>query len=211
MTEVTGKTLSEHASKRLLAEYGLPVAREELVGTPAEAAEAAARIGFPIVLKLCGDAISHKTERDLVRLGLADTEAVRGAAEALLAKRRPEDGEVGLLVAEMVAGRRELIAGMVRDPQLGPCVMLGLGGILTEALGDVVFASAPLDEAEARRLPERLAASHLLTQPFRGEPAVDLDVLAAILTGLSRLAIERPEIASVDVNPLIVRDGRPLA
>ena len=211
MANAAGKTLSEYASKRLLAEYGVPVARDELVGSAEEAVEAAARIGHPVALKLCGDAIAHKTERDLVRLGLSDPESVRAAAEQLLEKRRPEDGEVGLLVAEMVAGRLELIAGLVRDPQLGPCVMLGLGGILTEALGDVVFASAPLDSAEAKRLPERLAASHLVTRPFRGEPAVDLEALAAVLTGLSRLAVERPEIESVDVNPLIVRDGLPLA
>jgi acetyltransferase len=211
MADAPGKTLSEHASKQLLADYGVSVAREEVVSTPEAAAEAAARIGFPVVAKLCGDAIAHKTERDLVRLGLPDADAVRAAASELLGKRRPEDGEVGLLVAEMVSGRLELIAGVVRDPQLGPCVMLGLGGILTEALGDVVFAAAPFDAAEARRLPERLAASHLITQPFRGEPAVDLDALASVLTGLSRLAVERPEIASVDVNPLIVRAGRPVA
>jgi acetyltransferase len=205
------KTLSEHVSKQLLADYGVPVAREELVNTPEAAVAAAEGIGLPVVLKLCGDAIAHKTERDLVRLSLADGEAVRGAAEELLAKRRPEDGEVALLVAEMVRGRRELIAGVVRDPQLGPCVMLGLGGILTEALGDVVFASAPLAEEEARCLPERLVASHLVTRPFRGEPAVDADALTAVLMGLSKLAVERPEIASVDVNPLIVRDGAPVA
>ena len=91
---------------------------------------------------------------------------------------RPEDGDVSLLVAEMVQGHRELIAGLVRDPQFGPCVMLGLGGILTEALGDVVFAAAPVSEAEARRMLARLAASRLLTKPFRGEPPVDEAALA---------------------------------
>jgi acetyltransferase len=211
MADGPGKTLSEHASKRLLADYGVPVAREELVHTPEEAALAAARVGFPVVLKLCGDAIAHKTERGLVRLGLSDADAVREAAEALLRERRPEDGEVGLLVAEQVAGRLELIAGLVRDPQLGPCVMLGLGGILTEVLGDVVFAAAPLTEAEARRLPGRLSASRLVSEPLRGDPPVDPQALAAVLTGLSRLALERPEIASVDLNPLIVREGRPVA
>ena len=204
-------TLSEHASKELLAGFGVPCAREALAETPQAAAEAASGIGFPVVLKLCGDAIAHKTERRLVRLGLANAEAVREAGEELLALARPGDGDVGLLVAEQVGGSRELIAGLVRDPQLGPCVMLGLGGILTEALGDVVFASAPLCEAEAKRLPQRLAAGHLLTRPFRGEPALDADALAAVLCGLSRLAIERPDVASVDLNPLIVKDGAPVA
>lgn len=206
------RTLSEHDSKQLLAGYGVPVARERLAADPAAAGREAEALGFPVVLKLCGDAIAHKTERDLVRLGLGDAEAVRSAADELWAKRQPEDGEVALLVAELVRGRRELIAGLVRDPQFGPCVVLGLGGILTEALRDVVFALAPLSRDEARAMAEGLRASHLLTQPFRGEPAVDRDALADILLGLGRLAAERPDVVSVDLNPLIVRaDGAPVA
>ncbi len=205
------RTLSEHASKQLLAGYGVPVAREELVADPEAAVVAAGRIGLPVALKLCGDAIAHKTERDLVRLGLADAAAVRAAAHELLSRRRPEDGEVGLLVAEMVRGRRELIAGLVQDPQFGPCVLLGLGGILTEALGDVVFAPAPFGEADARRMLRRLRTSQLLTRAFRGEPPVDEGALAALLVALGRLGVERPDVRSVDVNPLIVRDATPIA
>lgn len=206
------RTLSEADSKRLLAGFGVPVARERLVADPGDAAAAAADLGFPVVLKLCGEAIAHKTERDLVRLGLGDAGAVARAADELWANRRPEDGAVSLLVAEQVRGRRELIAGLVRDPQFGPCVVLGLGGILTEALQDVVFALAPLSGADARRMVDGLRASHLVTRPFRGEPAVDRDALAELLLGLGRLAAERSDVASVDVNPLIVRaDGRPVA
>jgi len=205
------KTLSEHASKELLARYGVPCAREALADDAAGAAAAAARLGFPVVLKLCGDAIAHKTERDLVRLGLADAAAVQRAAEELLAKRRPEDGETRLLVAEMVRGRRELIAGFVRDPQFGPTVVLGLGGILTEALGDVVFGAAPLSRGDAKRMIRGLRTSHLLTKPFRGEPAVDEDALADLLVGLGRLGAERPDVKSVDVNPVIVAGAKPVA
>jgi acyl-CoA synthetase (NDP forming) len=204
------RTLSEHASKALLTTYGVPVARERVADDAEGAARAAAEVGFPVAVKLTGDAIAHKTERGLVRLGLTDGAQVHDAAAALLAARRPEDGEVRLLVAEMVAGRRELIAGLVRDPQLGPCVVVGLGGILTEALGDVVFAAAPLSAAEALRMIDGLRTQPLLG-PFRGEPAVDREALAAVLVGLGRLGAERPEVASVDVNPLIVRDGRPVA
>jgi acetyl-CoA synthetase (ADP-forming) len=141
--EKRSRLLSEHDSKQLLASYGLGLCEERLVENAEAAAAAAAEIGFPVVLKLCGERIAHKTERGLVRLGLTDAEAVRRAAEDLLARARPEDHLQGLLVAEQVEGRRELITGLVRDPQFGPCVSLGLGGILTEALGDVVFASAP--------------------------------------------------------------------
>jgi acetyltransferase len=212
MSDADHRTLSEHDSKQLLRGFGVPVARERLAPDPAAAVAAAGELGFPVVLKLCGDAIAHKTERDLVRLGLGDADAVRRAADELWAKRRPEDGAVLLLVAELVRGRRELIAGLVRDPQFGPCVVLGLGGILTEALRDVVFALAPLSHADARRMAEGLRASHLLTQPFRGESALDLDALADVLVGLGRLAAERPDVVSVDLNPLIVRaDGAPIA
>ena len=205
------RTLSEHASKALLAGYGVPLAREALAADPEAAAHAAAEIGFPVAVKLCGDAIVHKTERNLVRLGIADAAGVRAAARELLARRRPEDGDVALLVAEMVRGRRELIAGVVRDPQFGPCVMLGVGGILAEAIGDVVFAAAPLSATEARRMIGGLGAGRHLLEPVRGEAAADVDMLAAILVGLGRLALEQAEVQNVDLNPLVVRDGRPIA
>jgi len=210
-SEASERTLSEYASKELLRQYGIPFANERRAADAEAAVEAAQAIGFPVALKLCGDTIAHKTERNLVRLGLADAAAVDAAARELLSAARPDDGPVELLVAEMVAGRRELIAGLVRDPQLGPCVVLGLGGILTEALGDVVFAAAPIDHDEARRMQERLSASHLLLRPFRGEPPVDRDALASVLVGLGRLALERADVASVDLNPLIVRAGAPVA
>ncbi len=204
-------TLSEFESKALLADFGVPVTREELARDADAAAAAAARIGFPVALKLCGAAIAHKTERDGVRLGIGDEASARAAAAELLAGVRPEDGDVGVLVSEMVSGRRELIAGLVRDPQFGACVMLGLGGILTEALGDVVFGVTPLREADARRMIRGLRASHLLTRAFRGDPPVDEDALIRVLLGLSRLAEERPDIASVDLNPVILRGDQPIA
>jgi acyl-CoA synthetase (NDP forming) len=204
------RTLSEAASKELLAAYGVPFARETGAADAAAAVRAAEAIGFPVVVKLCGDAIAHKTERDLVRLGLGDAAAVRAAADELLAKARPEDGPVSLLVAEQVRGKRELIAGLVRDPSFGPCVLIGLGGILAEAVRDVAFASLPLSREEALRVPGRISAAHLL-DAFRGEPAVDREALADVLIALARVAVERPDVASVDLNPLIVSGGRPVA
>jgi acetyltransferase len=207
----SARTLSEAASKQFVAAFGVPVPRERLAADADGAAAAAREIGFPVALKLCGGAIAHKTERDLVRLGLGDAGAVAAAARDLLGRRRPEDGEVSLLVAEMVAGRRELIAGFVRDPVFGPCVLLGVGGILAEALGDVAFAAAPLSRVEARALLGRLRAGAWLAKPFRGEPALDEEALADVLLALAHLGTERPDVASVDLNPLIVRGGRPVA
>jgi acetyltransferase len=204
-------TLSERESLELLARYGVPVARHAVAGDPAAAARAARALGFPVAVKLCGRGLAHKTDRGLVRLGLADARAVRAAASELLALRRPEDGTVSLLVAEMVAGRRELLAGLVRDPQFGACVLVGLGGILAEALDDVVLGVAPVTALQARRMLFALRGHRLITAPFRGEPAADLDAVSEVLVALGRLGAERRDVESLDVNPLILRDGRPVA
>ena len=187
------------------------MADEREVATAELAAQAAAEIGFPVVAKLCGDAIAHKTERGLVRLKLTSAHAVHEAATDLLAAARPEDGPVTVLVAPMVQGNRELIAGVVRDPQFGASVMLGIGGILAEAIADVVFRPAPLDRVTAHEMIADLATQKLLGE-FRGEAAVDREKLVDVLVGLGKLASERSDIASIDVNPLIVRaDGVPIA
>ncbi len=206
-----GTTLSEAASKALLREFGVPMADEREVTSAAAAAAAASEIGFPVVAKLCGDAIAHKTERGLVRLRLADAAAVEQAATDLLAAATADDGPVSVLVAPMVSGNRELIAGVVRDPQFGANVMLGVGGILAEAVADVVFRPVPLSPVDAAEMIGQLATQKLLGE-FRGEAAVDRELLAAVLLGLSEAAQARPDIASIDVNPLIVRaDGVPVA
>ena len=187
------------------------MADEREVATAELAALAATEIGFPVVAKLCGDAIAHKTERGLVRLKLGSAQAVNDAAADLLAAARPEDGPVTVLVAPMVQGNRELIAGVVRDPQFGASVMLGIGGILAEAIADVVFRPAPLDRVTAHEMVADLATQKLLGE-FRGEAAVDREKLVDVLVGLGKLASERSDIASIDVNPLIVRsDGVPIA
>ena len=203
-------TLSEADSKARLREHGVPVAAERLASTPDEAAAAADDLGYPVVVKLCGPAIAHKTERGLVRLGVRDPAGVRAAATELLAAATPDDGEVAVLVGEMVRGNRELIAGLVRDPQFGPCVMLGVGGILAEAVVDVAFRLVPLTATDALELIEDLRTQALLGE-FRGEPAIDRSKLVDVLVGLSRLAESDPSIVSADVNPLIVRDGVPVA
>lgn len=187
------------------------MADEREVATAELAGLAATEIGFPVVAKLCGDAIAHKTERGLVRLKLGSAQAVNDAAADLLAVARPEDGPVTVLVAPMVQGNRELIAGVVRDPQFGASVMLGIGGILAEAIADVVFRPAPLDRVTAHEMIADLATQKLLGE-FRGEAAVDREKLVDVLVGLGKLASERSDIASIDVNPLIVRaDGVPIA
>ena len=203
-------TLSEAESKALVAAHGIPVPDERIVPDASGAVTAATAIGYPVVLKLNGDSIAHKTERGLVRLALADAGAVEQAATELLAAAAPDDGPVSLLVAPMLRGNRELIAGLHHDAQFGPTVMLGIGGILAEAVADVAFRLVPLTTVDAEELVDDLQTQTLLG-PFRGEPAVDRDALVAVITGLARLAEARPDVASVDLNPLIVVDGRPVA
>ena len=204
-------TLSEADSKALLASHGLPVADERTVHDADGAVAAADELGHPVVVKLGGDSIAHKTERGLVRLGLADGPAVRAAATDLLAAARPEDGDVHLLVAPMVEGNRELIAGLHLDPQFGMTVMLGVGGILAEALADVAFRLVPITEVDAHEMIDDLETQTLLGE-FRGEAAVDRDRLAAVLVALSEAAEADPRIVGADCNPLIVTaDGSPVA
>ena len=203
-------TLSEADSKELLGAFGVPFPPEAIVDTADAAMSAAGEIGYPVVIKLGGDAIAHKTERGLVRLDLGSADAARAAAESLLAAATPDDGRVQLLVAPMLRATRELIAGLHDDPQFGMTLMLGIGGILAEAIGDVAFRLAPVDRHDAADMIDDLATQALLG-PFRGEPAVDREVLIDLLVGLSRAAEEHPDLASADLNPLLVVDGRPVA
>jgi acetyl-CoA synthetase (ADP-forming) len=203
-------TLSEAESKQLLAAHGVPVPDERIVSDGAGAASAADAIGYPVVAKLCGAAIAHKTERGLVRLGLGDAAAVRAAADELLAAATPEDGDVGVLIAPMVKGNRELIAGLADDPTFGMTVMLGVGGVLAEAVADVSFRLVPITRVDAEDMIDDLATQRLLG-PFRGEPAVDRERLVDVLVGLSDASVANPDLRSADLNPLIIVDGAPVA
>jgi len=204
------RMLSEAESKRVLAAHGVPVLDERLAADADEAVTAARELGYPVVVKACGAAIAHKTERGLVRLELADGDAVRNAAVEVLGAVDAADGPVELLVAPMARGSRELIAGLHDDPQFGRCVMVGLGGILAEAVGDVAFRLVPLEPVDVGDMLDDLGSQAVLGE-FRGEPAVDRARVAHVLLGLSRLAQAEPAIVSVDINPLVVVDGRPVA
>jgi acetyl-CoA synthetase (ADP-forming) len=204
------RTLPEDESKRLLGEYGIPFAPEIGAADPDAAVAAAEEVGYPVVAKLNGEGITHKTERGLVRLNLADADAVRLAAEELLAAATPDDGEVSVLVAPFLKANRELIAGIHRDPQFGPTVMVGIGGVLTEALADVAFRLAPFDRVDATEMLDQLRTQALLGE-VRGEPAVDRTAVEDVLLALAKVAVERDDVRSADLNPLLVVDGKPIA
>jgi acetyl-CoA synthetase (ADP-forming) len=202
-------SLNEFDSKRFLAQYGIGVTLEKIAGTLEEATEAANEIGFPVALKGSGQGLLHKTERDLVRLNLKNEAELLEAFGHLTTGLSEPVHEV--LVQQMVAGERELAAGLVRDPQFGPCVMLGLGGVLTEVLEDVVFRVAPLTRWDALQMMEELRGRKIL-DAFRGWPPVDREVLADIILSLGRLGLENQAIREIDINPLKIRsDGQPIA
>ena len=200
--------LDEWESKALFAAYGIPVPAGALVRSEAEAVEAAARLGGKLVMKAVGFDIHHKTEAGLVVLGVTGADAV--AETFRLLQQRSGTALEGVLVEQMIAGNREFMVGMKRDPLFGPAVAFGLGGVLTEALGDVALALAPMTEGDAEELPELIRAKRLLG-PFRGYPPVDRVALAKIFQAIGRIAVDFPEIAEIDVNPLLVEGGRPVA
>lgn len=197
------KTLSEHESKQLLASYDIPISAEILAPTVGKALEAAEAIGFPLAMKACSAQLLHKTESDAVALNITSLPEVQNTFEKLV---RIEPAPDGILVQAMVPGKRELVVGLNRDPQFGPCVMLGLGGIFTEVLEDTAFRAVPFDRVEALDMAAELRGSKLLGA-FRGEPPVDLEKVADILLAVGEIALSHPEIAEIDINPLIVDPG----
>jgi acetyl coenzyme A synthetase (ADP forming)-like protein len=199
------RRLSEPEALALLEAYGIPVARFAFARTPAAAAEAAARLGVPVAVKVVAPAVVHKTDVGGVRLDLSTpVEVAAAAAEVIEAGRRAGRGTEpdGVLVQEMVRGGRETIAGVTREPGFGPLVMFGLGGVFVEALRDVVFRLAPIQPLDAHDMLRGIRGAAVL-EAFRGAPAADLAALADVLLRVSRLAGDHPEIAELDVNPLL--------
>ena len=199
-------TLTEAEAKNLLKQYGIPVVKEISVKTQSELENAAQSIGYPIVLKGLGSRLTHKTEKGLVKLNLKNKEDVHSAA--IYIKDAAGDDLEGFLIQPMLEGKREFVAGLFYDEQFGPALMFGLGGVFTEAIGDVVFRLAPLNEKEARLMIQELHANKLLGD-FRGEKAPDIDTLVKVLVGLCEIAMTIPEIKEIDINPLLVSaDGK---
>lgn len=200
------QALNENESKTILSSYGIPVVREKVVSNPDAAVRVAGELGYPVVLKALGARLMHKTERGLVFLDLKDEKAIRKAA-GQAAESAGDDLE-GYLIQPFMKGTREMVAGIFRDPQFGPVVMFGLGGIYTEALSDVTFRVAPLTCQDAEDMLDELKSRKILGD-FRGETAVNRDQLIQTLLGLSRIALDRPDIAEIDLNPLLIsREGQ---
>ena len=203
-------TLSEAESKKLLATYGLPVLDERIVKTASAAVDASVAIGYPCVIKLCGDGIAHKTERNLVRLSLGNAGEVDRAAHELLAQANDDDGDVELLLAPMIRATREFIVGADRTGDFGPVVMVGVGGIFAEVLEDVVFRLLPAEQHELSAMLDDLETQAMLGE-FRGEPAVDRSQLLTVINAVGSAMIDRIDIESIDINPVLIANGQAVA
>lgn len=197
----------EYVSKQLLSSKGIPVVKEYIAGSVDQAVNAASELGFPVVMKgLLQDTV-HKTEAGLVRLNIHSHQAVEKQFN-LLEKRMAGQGRV--LIAQQIKPDLELIAGLVHDVQFGPCVMLGMGGVMAEVLDDAVFGVAPLNHDQSLDLIKRLKNQKILNG-FRGAEKADRGKIADILVKIGQIGYENPEISEIDINPLLVSCGEPIA
>jgi len=201
------KTLSEYESSLVIKSAGVPVVPSILARTRDEASQMAEKLGFPVVMKGCSAKLAHKTEAGMVKLNVGNSEEAACVFDELMGKIKGLDG---VLIQKMVKGSREFVIGLSRDPQFGPCVMFGLGGIFTEALKDVTFRVAPLSKEDALEMIDEIKTKKLLGE-FRGSLAVDREALAKAIVGVGELGMKNDSIAEIDINPLIISGNKPFA
>lgn len=201
------KTLSEYESKQVLALYNIPVTREILLTNKTQVQKAAEKIGYPLVMKGCSAAVAHKTEKGLIHMDIRTHEEARNAFDEITAGLKGFDGAV--LIQEMVKGKRELVIGLSRDDQFGPCVMFGLGGIFTEILRDITFRKAPLNKNDALKMMREIKG-HKILDAVRGMEAAATELLSHILINIGRIGLEIGEVQEIDLNPVILSGAKPV-
>jgi acetyltransferase len=197
----------------LVRAYGIPVV-PTTIATSANQAVDQSQSKYPVVLKIAAEDVIHKTDIGGVALGLSDEADVRAAFARLMevAERTgsAEAVRAGALVQQQITGGVEMIAGLSRDAVFGPLIMFGLGGIFVEALHDVIFRLAPIDALEAAEMVRGTRSAHVL-KGVRGQPPADQDALIDALCRLSQLAVDLPQVAELDLNPLLARPSGVLA
>jgi len=205
--KANGQTaLDEHAAKKLLAAYGVPVTKEALTSTQAEALDAAKKIGYPVVLKACSWEIMHKSGKGLIALNIENATQLKDNFSSI---QKAAGKGVPVLVGEMLRGNREFLAGMTRFAGFGPCVVFGLGGVFTEIYRDTTIRLAPLADDDVEEMFADIRAKSLL-QEFRGMPKVKIEKLIKIIRTVGDISLLHPEIAEIDLNPIIVSGANPV-
>jgi acyl-CoA synthetase (NDP forming) len=206
MPKLTSGVQPEWRGKQVLAAAGIPIPRGGLAESVDQAVEIAQRIGFPVVMKAQATALAHKTEAGGVLLSIADADGVRKAWQTLLdnvQRAQPELHLDGILVESMAPHGLELVIGARRDPHWGPIVLIGLGGILVEALQDVRLIAPEASEDEILAELDKLKTSKLL-HGFRSMPPADVRAAAQAARSIGRLMLTQPAIEEIDINPLMV-------
>lgn len=203
------KILSEYEAELVLKQYSIPTAKEVLLKNKKGLENAVEIIGYPMVIKGCSPEITHKTEKALIVTDIRNVEEANRAFDEVYEKIK-DLKDPAILVQEMVKGEREIMVGMIRDPQFGPSVMFGLGGIFTEILKDVSFRVAPLNLDEAMDMIMEIDARKILDS-VRGMPPVDIKKLAEIIVNVGKIGLENEHIKEMDINPLIISDATPIA
>ncbi len=201
-------TVGDAEAREIMKAYRITIPQAQLASNPDEAVEIAQRIGYPVVMKIVSPDILHKTDIGGVKLNLMGDTAVRDTFDLLMyrASRYMPEAEIwGALVQEMVPQGKEVIIGINRDPQFGPLLLFGLGGIYVEALKDISFRIAPIARWEAEEMITEIRAYPLL-RGFRGEKPSDLKAIAECILRVSQLAVDFPEIVELDINPLMVNE-----
>jgi acetyltransferase len=199
--------LDEYESKKILKNWGMPVVDERIITTLSAAKSAVAEMDFPVVLKGLIPGLVHKTEQGLVKLGIAGREDLEMTFRDMEKKL---GGQGKILIQQQIRKDFELITGFLRDAQFGPCVMFGLGGIFSELRPDVRFALAPVKHSEAVKLIGRIKGEKIL-KGFRGITPLNVEAMAEFIVRLGRLGAENPGIEQIDVNPVVITAGRPVA
>jgi acetyltransferase len=209
MLTVADKNLSEHQSKELLSLYGIPVTREQVVQSPQEAIRFAEEIGFPVALKIDSPDILHKSEARVIRLGVGSKEEILHCYDEIIktAQKYDPDAKInGVLVQEMIQNGTEVMIGMSQDPQFGPTIAFGMGGVFVETLKDISLRVTPLSKVDAEQMINEIKGYPIL-KGVRGKKRSDIDAIAETLMRLAALVEDfRNTISEIDINPLIVFD-----
>jgi acetate---CoA ligase (ADP-forming) len=202
-----GRPLTETAGKHILALYGIPITKECVATSAEDAAHNAKEISFPVAMKIVSPQITHKTEAGGVVLNIQSEDEARAAFERIMQSARKYNSQAelqGVSVQEMISGGYETIVGMTRDPQFGPGIIFGLGGIFVEVLKDVALRVPPLDADDARAMIESLKGKAIL-KGARGAKPADLNAVIETLQNFSQLCLDlKDEVSEIDINPLVV-------
>ena len=199
------RTLNEYEGKILLKQWGIPVVEEALVGNEKEAVECARQLGYPVALKVCSEAVLHKTDQGGVILDIKDAGTLKRSVRDIQSRFKGTPHR--LLIQKMASPGIELILGARRDPVFGPVILAGIGGVFTEVFRDTALELAPLSIPRALAMLDRLRGAALL-KGFRGQDPSDLRAVAEAVTALSRLMVKRSDILEIDINPIVVRHQR---